>query len=217
MNTIRLPILYSFRRCPYAMRARMAIHIACIQVEHIEVSLKAKPQSLLDYSPKGTVPVVVTADGKVIEQSRDIMRWALEQSDPDNWQMKPDEIKQQEMIALVDTCDNDFKPLLDRYKYHDRYPEQSQIDYRQQADFFLQQLEQRLSANRFLMDENMRFADVAIFPFIRQFAGVDSEWFNQSPYQKLRNWLQTCTSSALFAAIMSKPVNTPSCSGTIGI
>ena len=210
MNTNRLPILYSFRRCPYAMRARMAIHAAGVQVEHIEVSLKAKPQSLLDYSPKGTVPVVVTADGKVIEQSRDIMRWALEQSDPDNWLMKPDDMKEQEMILLVDTCDNDFKPLLDRYKYHDRYPEQSQTAYRQQAEFFLQQLEQCLSTNHFLMDEKMRFADVAIFPFIRQFAGVDSEWFNQSPYQKLRDWLQTCTSSALFAAIMSKPTTTPS-------
>lgn len=209
MNTNRLPILYSFRRCPYAMRARMAIHAAGVQVEHIEVSLKAKPQSLLDCSPKGTVPVVVAADGKVIEQSRDIMRWALEQSDPDNWLMKPDELKQQEMILLVDTCDNDFKPLLDRYKYHDRYPEQSQTAYRQQAEFFLQQLEQRLSTNHFLMDEKMRFSDVAIFPFIRQFAGVDSEWFNQSPYQKLRDWLQTCTSSALFAAIMSKPTTTP--------
>ncbi len=210
MNTNRPPILYSFRRCPYAMRARMAIHAADIQVEHIEVSLKAKPQSLLDYSPKGTVPVVVTADGKVIEQSRDIMRWALEQSDPDNWLLKPDEMKQQETILLVDICDNDFKPLLDRYKYHDRYPEQSQLEYRQHAEFFLQQLEQRLSVNHFLMDEKMRFADVAIFPFIRQFAGVDSEWFNQNPYQKLRNWLQTCTSSALFAAIMSKPTTTPS-------
>lgn len=209
MNKIRFPILYSFRRCPYAMRARMAIHIAGIQVEHIEVSLKAKPQSLLDYSPKGTVPVVVTVEGKVIEQSRDIMCWALAQSDPDNWLMEQDEIKQQEMAALVDTCDLEFKPLLDRYKYHDRHPEQSQTEYRQQAEFFLQQLEQRLSTHQFLVDDKLRFADVAIFPFIRQFAGVDSEWFTQSPYPKLQCWLQTCTNSALFAAIMSKPVIAP--------
>lgn len=208
MNT-GIPTLYSFRRCPYAMRARMAIYAAGIHVEHIEVSLKAKPQSLLDHSPKGTVPVVITIDGKVIEQSRDIMLWALEQSDPDNWLMKEDDAKQQEMAKLVDMCDADFKPLLDRYKYHDRHPEQTQTEYRQQAEFFLQQLEQRLSINSFLMDEQLRFADVAIFPFIRQFAGADSEWFNQSSYQKLRDWLQTCTNSALFAAIMSKPVITP--------
>lgn len=205
MNKNRLPILYSFRRCPYAMRARMAICAAGILVEHIEVSLKAKPQSLLDYSPKGTVPVVVTSNGEVIDQSRDIMRWALEQSDPDDWLLKDDAVQAQAMATLVDTCDMDFKPLLDHYKYHDRHPEKTQTNYRQSAEFFLELLELCLQKNDFLMDSQIRFADIAIFPFIRQFAGVDNEWFSQSPYPKLRNWLQACVNSDLFATIMTKP------------
>lgn len=182
----------------------MAIKIAQINVDHVEVALKEKPQSLLDYSPKGTVPVVVTRDGKVLEQSRDIMCWALDHSDPEDWLLKDNPLKWQEMTALVDTCDFDFKPLLDRYKYHDRYPEQSQAEYRQQAEFFLRQLEQRLTANRFLIDEKMRFADIAIFPFIRQFAGVDSQWFSNSCYQNLQRWLNLCVTSHLFEAIMKK-------------
>lgn len=202
MNLTALPILYSFRRCPYAMRARMAIYVASINVEHIEVSLKNKPQSLLDYSPKGTVPVVVTASGGVIEQSRDIMLWALQQADPDNWLLVNEPVKQQEMMQLVDTCDTEFKPLLDRYKYFDRHPEFSQTEYRQQAEFFLQILETRLSTSAFLIDDQMRFADVAIFPFIRQFANTDAIWFAESPYKNVQRWLDDCISTKLFAAIM---------------
>jgi glutathione S-transferase len=186
------------------MRARMAIHIAKINVEHIEVSLKEKPKSLLDHSPKGTVPVVVTADGTVLEQSRDIMHWALAQSDPDDWLLKDSPLAQQAMASLVDICDIDFKPLLDRYKYHDRYPEQSQVMYRQQAELFLQQLEERLAKADFLMDNRMRFADVAIFPFVRQFAGVDNKWFADSDYHNLQRWLDACVTSDLFSAIMHK-------------
>lgn len=197
-------ILYSFRRCPYAMRARMAIHIAGIHVEQIEVSLKNKPQSLLDYSPKGTVPVVVTSEGKVIEQSRDIMLWALQQNDPENWLLDEDFSAQQAMTELVDECDFKFKSLLDRYKYFDRYPEQSQLDYRQQAEFFLQKLEILLTQNNFLFDNKLRFADVAIFPFIRQFASVDKIWFEGSPYKRLSKWLETCINTSLFEAIMKK-------------
>lgn len=202
MNTHRLPVLYSFRRCPYAMRARMAIHAAHIDVERIEVSLKNKPQSLLDYSPKGTVPVVVTTQGEVIEQSRDIMLWALQQADPDDWLMQGDDAKQQQMTRLIDRCDNEFKSQLDRYKYFDRYPEYTQIEYRQQAEWFLQILEERLSQSAFLIDVNLRFADVAIFPFIRQFASVDKDWFTQSRYQHLQHWLDKCTNSDLFKTIM---------------
>lgn len=204
MNTNRTHLLYSFRRCPYAMRARMAIHYSGIQVEKIEVSLKAKPQALLDYSPKGTVPVVVTATGEVIEQSRDIMLWALQQSDPDNWLLNSDISAQAKMKQLIDTCDTEFKPLLDRYKYHDRHPEQSQADYRQQAEFFLQQLESQLTEHSHLIDNKLRLADVAIFPFIRQFAGVDSEWFAQCRFTNLQRWLNACVGSELFEAIMKK-------------
>lgn len=202
MNTKPRPILYTFRRCPYAMRARMAIYAADIEVDHIEVALKNKPQSLLDYSPKGTVPVVVTANGEVIDESRDIMLWALLQSDPNNWLLHNDQTQQLQMKQLIDSCDSEFKPLLDRYKYFDRYPEQTQQEYRQQTEFFLRTLEERLSKHAFLMDANMRFADVAIFPFIRQFAGVDNSWFAHSPYKNLQHWLEICINADLFKAIM---------------
>lgn len=204
MTHQRLPVLYSFRRCPYAMRARMAIHIAGLQLQTIEVELKNKPQSLLDYSPKGTVPVVVTADGKVIDESRDIMLWALQQSDPEDWLLQANLRQQQVMTELVDSCDTQFKPLLDRYKYADRYPELTPAEHRTAAEFFLQALDDRLSNQQFLMDEQMRFVDVAIFPFIRQFAGVNTSWFQQSPYSHLASWLDKCTSSALFKKIMEK-------------
>lgn len=202
-----LPILYTFRRCPYAMRARMAIYTVGIKVEHLEVSLKNKPQSLLDYSPKGTVPVLVTANNEIIEQSRDIMLWALHQADPENWLLKNDQCKQEEMSQLVDTCDIQFKPLLDRYKYYDRYPEHSQAKYRQQAEFFLQQLNERLAQHQYLIDEHIRFADVAIFPFIRQFANTDKTWFAETPYKHLQRWLADCINTAMFSAIMEAPKN----------
>lgn len=202
MHDKTLAILYTFKRCPYAMRARMAIYAAGVKTEHIEVSLKNKPQSLLDYSPKGTVPVVVTTNGEVIDQSRDIMLWALHQTDPENWLLQNNPARQEEMRRLVDTCDIEFKPLLDRYKYFDRHPEFSQVEYRQQAEFFLQQLNDRLAEHKYLMDEQMRFADVAIFPFIRQFANTDKIWFAESPYNHLQRWLENCINTAIFAAIM---------------
>lgn len=206
MNT-PLPLLYSFRRCPYAMRARMAIYAAGIAVQTIEVSLKDKPKDLLKHSPKGTVPVVITASGKVIDQSRDIMQWALKQADPDNWLLQNHTLKQQQMTQLVDSCDAEFKPWLDKYKYFNRYPEQSQLEYRQQAETFLRKLETNLSQHNFLVDEAMRFADVAIFPFVRQFAGVEPQWFTASPYGHLQQWLQRCVDAPLFSAIMAKPAS----------
>lgn len=204
MNTNPLPILYTFRRCPYAMRARMAIYAAGIKVNTIEVSLKNKPQGLIECSPKATVPVVVTPSGEVIDESRDIMLWALSQSDPGNWLLKNDRLKQQQMKQLVDSCDTEFKPLLDRYKYFERYPDQPQAEYRHQAEVFLHTLDARLAEHAFLMDTHMRFADVAIFPFIRQFAGVDKSWFAASPYKNLQRWLEICVNTALFEAVMEK-------------
>lgn len=202
MNANTLPILYTFKRCPYAMRARMVICVAGVHVQHIEVSLKNKPQSLIDYSPKATVPVIVTSSGEVIEESRDIMLWALHQADPNNWLLHNDVLKQQDMMQLVDSSDTEFKPLLDRYKYFDRYPDYSQAEYRLQAEIFLEKLNTRLCANSFLMDDDMRFADVAIFPFVRQFSGVDKIWFAESPYKNLQRWLNACIDTNLFKIIM---------------
>lgn len=148
------------------------------------------------------MPVVVTANDEVIDQSRDIILWALHQADPENWLLQNDQLSQEEMIRLVDTCDIEFKPLLDRYKYFDRYPELSQVEYRLQAEFFLQLLDDRLAKHPYLMNEQIRFADVAIFPFIRQFANTDKIWFTASPYRNLQSWLDKCTNTKLFAAIM---------------
>lgn len=200
-----LPILYSYRRCPYAMRARMALWAAQIQVEVREISLREKPAHLLQISPKGTVPVLQLPDGTVLEQSLDIMQWALMQNDPQGW-LNADRDAVQHLIAIND---GDFKKALDRYKYPERYPEHSPAFYREQGEQFLQVLETALQQHRFLVSDTASMADVAIFPFIRQFAAVDAEWFAASAYPGLRIWLESWLDSPLFAEIMQKfPVYT---------
>lgn len=195
-----LPILYSYRRCPYAMRARMALWAAQVQLEVREVSLRDKPAHLLQISPKGTVPVLQLPDGTVLEQSLDIMQWALTQHDPQGW-LHADREAVNHFISIND---GDFKKALDRYKYPERYPEQPQVFYRQQGEQFLQLLEAALQQHRFVLGESASMADVATFPFIRQFAAVDAEWFAGSAYPQLRAWLNGWLESALFAQIMQK-------------
>lgn len=194
-------ILYSFRRCPYAMRARMAIRYSNCTVELREVELKNKPAALLAISPKATVPVLLCQDGQVIDESLDIMHWALQQSDEDNWLHAQYQTK---MAALIDYNDTVFKHHLDHYKYADRYPDATQLEYRQQGETFLQQLEQRLQQHTYLISDSISIADIAIFPFIRQFAHVDIRWFDQAPYPHLRDWLNQWIESALFQSIMHK-------------
>ena len=195
-----LPILYSYRRCPYAMRARMALWAAKVQVELREVSLREKPQHLLQISPKGTVPVLQLPDGKVLEQSLDIMYWALQQNDAQRW-LSGDRAMADTLIGVND---GEFKKALDRYKYPERYPAQTALFYRQQGEQFLQRLEALLSEHRFLLGDSASIADVAIFPFIRQFAAVDAEWFGQSSYSRLREWLAGWVEGELFAEVMQK-------------
>jgi glutathione S-transferase len=195
-----LPILYSYRRCPYAMRARMAIWAANIQVEVREISLREKPAHLLRISPKGTVPVLQLPDGTVLEQSLDIMHWALAQNDPQGWlNAEPEAVN-----ALITINDGDFKKALDRYKYPDRYPEHTQAFYREQGEEFLQRLETALVQHDYLLGDKPTMADVAIFPFIRQFAAVDAEWFASSAYPKLRVWIEGWLQSPLFEKVMQK-------------
>lgn len=195
-----LPILYSYRRCPYAMRARMALWAAKIQVELREVSLREKPQHLLQISPKATVPVLQLADGTVLEQSLDIMRWALQQNDARGW-LKGDMLMAD---TLISGNDGEFKKALDRYKYPERYPEQSALFYREQGEQFLQRLEALLVEHRFLLGDSASMADVAIFPFIRQFAAVDAQWFGRSDYPRLREWLAGWVEGELFTQVMQK-------------
>lgn len=195
-----LPIIYSYRRCPYAMRARMALWAAQVQLEVREVSLREKPAHLLQISPKGTVPVLQLPDGTVLEQSLDIMQWALAQHDPQGWLHADGEA----VNHFISINDDEFKKALDRYKYPERYPEQPQLVYRQQGEQFLQVLETSLQQHRFLLGDSASMADVAIFPFIRQFAAVDGEWFAGSAYPRLRAWLEGWLESPLFAEIMQK-------------
>ncbi|MBZ0067181.1 MAG: glutathione S-transferase [Thiobacillus sp.] len=198
-----LPILYSFRRCPYAIRARLALHVSGITHELREVSLRSKPACLLTASPKGSVPVLVLPDGQVIDESWDIMLWALQQHDPENWLGSQNRYLDQ-ATRLISINDHSFKIALDRYKYADRHPEHPQAFYRNQGETFLQQLEDRLQASACLLGPDLSIADAAIFPFIRQFAGVDPEWFDRSPYPKLRDWTKALCHSGRFADIMRK-------------
>jgi len=191
------PILYSFRRCPYAMRARMALWAAGVTVELREVKLAAKPAELLAASPKGTVPVLVLADGAVIDQSLDIMRWALAQDDPEGWLAGDD-------TALIAANDGPFKHHLDRAKYPGRYEEDGATDHRAAALALLAPLEARLADAPFLSGETRALTDIALFPFIRQFAAIEPEWFAARPLPRLQGWLEGLCACELFAAIMPK-------------
>ena len=197
-----LPVLYSFRRCPYAMRARLALHYADQAVEHREVVLRDIPQQMIDISPKATVPVMQLTDGTVIEESLDIALWALEQQDPQELLGSLSQLS--DMLALINDNDDDFKGWLDRYKYADRYPEDSQETYRQQGEVFLQKLEERLVRHPYLFGAEVRLADIAIMPFVRQFAHVDKCWFEATNYSNLQRWLSEWLVSDSFTKIMTK-------------
>lgn len=206
-----LPILYSFRRCPYAMRARLAIAASGQAVELREVVLKAKPAEMLAASPKGTVPVLVDTDGTVIAESLEIMLWALSWNDPEGW-LAPDKA---EMLALIAQCDGEFKHHLDRYKYPERYAGVDAVEHREAASTFLRELNERLLKTSYLFGEQAALADMAIAPFVRQFAQTDAGWFAVQPWPALIGWLEDIVDSPRFAAIMNKYA--PWQSGTQGI
>lgn len=191
------PILYSFRRCPYAMRARMALWMAGIEVELREVKLAAKPPALIAASPKATVPVLVLTDGKVIDESLDMIRWALGRRDPEGW-LAGDE------PALIAANDGPFKHHLDRAKYPGRYEEGGVTDHRAAALALLAPLEARLAEAPYLGGTTRGLTDIALFPFIRQFAAIDPAWFAARPVPQLQAWLERLAGSALFASIMPK-------------
>jgi glutathione S-transferase len=187
-------IFYSFRRCPYAMRARLALVVSQARVQLREVKLSAKPRALLAASPKGTVPVLVLPDGRVIDQSLDIMRHSLARNDPDGWLKRDD----QDLIAAND---GPFKYDLDRYKYPERHGSDAP-SHKRAALVFLERLERRLVNHPYLAGGAWGLTDAAIVPFIRQFAAVDQGWFDTLPLPAVRAWLAACTSSNLFATVM---------------
>lgn len=232
-----LPILYSFRRCPYAMRGRMAIAVSGTPVRLREILLRDKPEEMLEASPKGTVPVVVIGD-QVIDESLDVMRWALEQNDPEGW------LGTEDKAGLIEECDGPFKHHLDRYKYSTRYEGADAEEHRSEGFRFLQKLEAQLEDASILRDAstlhpegdpghdpgehhegriidapqdedvqretgylygNARtLADIAIFPFVRQFRIADMEWFDAAPIANVQRWLKTLTASGLFKSVMEK-------------
>ena len=226
-----LPLLYTFRRCPYAMRARWAVQVAGVPVTQHEVSLRAKPPAMLAASPKGTVPVLVLSDGTVIDQSLDVMLWALRQSDPEAW-LTPERGSLDEMLALIAACERDFKPHLDRYKYPSRYASEfaasddasasaSEADFSDRhfhaAQAFIDRLAQHLMANAtageppFLFGPRAGLADMAIVPFVRQMARHDAQRFAAAapaPVPVLR-WMDVLLARPDFDAIMRKAPDMP--------
>lgn len=190
------PILYSFRRCPYAMRARLALAVSGVRCELREVRLSAKPPAMLAASAKGTVPVLVLPGGAVIDESLDIMRWALSQRDPAGWLASNDD-------KLIAENDGRFKHSLDRYKYPERHAADP-IVHRELGMVFLRQLDGRLAAEGQLCGKVPGLADAAIMPFVRQFAAADPAWFSQQPLPHLQEWLDGHLASDLFATAMMR-------------
>lgn len=206
-----LPVLYSFRRCPYAMRARLALAVSGQAYELREVVLRDKPAELLAASPKGTVPVLVLPeDGTVIDQSLDVMLWALRRNDPEGW-LSPPQASIDDMLALVGHNDGEFKRSLDRYKYPNRYPDESAdgdaqafaLRHRTEGAAWLAGLDGMLEGG-WLFGARACLADMALLPFVRQFAHTDAAWFSAQPWPRLQAWLAGFEAGALYAGVMGK-------------
>nr|WP_255416928.1 glutathione S-transferase [Limnohabitans sp. Hippo4] len=196
------PILYSFRRCPYAMRARMALLASGIRCEMREIALSQKPESMLAVSPKGTVPVLVLKD-KVMEESLDIMHWALAQSDPERWST---EGQSNDALAQewVRSCDDEFKKNLDRYKYPNRYALTDGLAHREMGSNFLMKLNAQLEKSSYVMGDQWCWVDAAIAPFVRQFARTDRDWFDAQAWSALKIWLENFEQSPAYIEVMHK-------------
>ena len=204
MTTAPAPLLYTYRRCPYAMRARLALLQAGVAFDAFEIVLRDKPAEMLALSPKGTVPVLRLPDGQVLEQSLDIMRWAfLETGDADGWWARAQSAVNQELLAV---CDGGFKHHLDRYKYPERFDGvDSKVHHREQAvDVLLRPLDAQLQSTGQLGGQAPCAADIAIFPFVRQFAAVEPGWFGVLPLPALQGWLNVWLSHDVFNRAMSK-------------
>ena len=197
------PILYSFRRCPYCMRAHMALKYAGPEIILREVELSNLPPEALAVSPHATVPSLVIRDDEFMDESWDIVKWAVRQNDPDNWLGENNEYLQ-ESEMLVETNDYSFKEDLDHYKYADRHPDHPMEYYRARCEEFLEELEEMFDENAFLLTDRITIADIAVFPFVRQFAKVDIDWFERAPYPKLQHWLSNMLDTEWFKEAFKK-------------
>ena len=200
IRAMSLPVLYSFRRCPYAIRARVTLLYSGIPVELREVVLSNKPPEFIACSQKATVPVLALNDGRVLEESLDIMHWALAQNDPDGW-LETDRFAAGKLIAVNDGA---FKENLDAYKYADYHPEKTAGEHRAAGEVFLRELELQLQQQTYLLGPKRSFVDVAVAPFVRQFAHVDLDWFEATSYERLKDWLRGFKDLELFVAAMRK-------------
>ena len=198
------PILYSFRRCPYAIRARLGLAYAGVSCELREIVLRDKPAHMLEISPKGTVPVLLLPDGEVIDESRDILMWALAQNDPDDWLYGGSESYASLAGRLIDQNDDRFKPDLDLYKYADRHPEGEGLAARERAMQMLGEWNGVLAQQTYLSGARRGLADVALFPFVRQFAHVNRDWFYDQDLPHVIRWLTHFLEWPVFTAIMKK-------------
>jgi glutathione S-transferase len=198
------PILYTFRRCPYAMRARLALDVSAQVYEPREIALRNKPPDMLSASAKATVPVLVLPDGEVIDESLEIMLWTLSHNDPEGW-LTPDAHPLEATRQLIDRFDSHFKQHLDRYKYPSRFAGADSLASRAEACQDLELLEDMLIRTKYLAGRQASLADMAIVPFVRQFSRVDPDWFASQPWSPLHRWLSTLLQSARFERIM-KPM-----------
>lgn len=197
------PILYSLRNCPYAMRARIGLYMAQQLVEVREVKLTNKPEAMLAASAKGTVPILQTERG-IVDQSLDIMLWALKRHDPNDLLYKATPEKQPHMLALITIFDEEFKGKLEQYKCVKRYHGAALERARSDCEHYLAQLERRLTQHPFLFGQHLSLADIAIMPFIRQIARVERQWYLSAPYPNLRQWLDNMLQSVMFSKVMTK-------------
>jgi len=207
-ETVSLPVLYSLRNCPYAMRARIAIYYAKQKVALRDVVLTNKPDEMIQVSPKGTVPVLVinveTKAPRIIEESLEVMLWAFQESDPDNYLHNETPHLLPEMLSLISQFDHEFKACFDKYQCAKRYHEDSLENDREACEKYIAQLEQRLQHHNFLMSDTPSLVDIALLPFIRKFSKVERQWYLQSPYPKLRAWLNHYLQSRMFSKVMTK-------------
>ncbi|KAB2824770.1 glutathione S-transferase [Aliivibrio finisterrensis] len=196
------PILYSLRQCPYAMRSRLAILHAQQTVVLRDIDMNNKPEEMLSISPKGTVPVLLLGDGSVIDESLDVMVWALTQSDPNNLLYSHDETKFTQMLDVINQSDNEFVDALQKYRAASRYHDTNEVECRERCCEWLMTIEKALSQHAYIIGETPSLVDYAILPFIRQFSRVDKKWYAQAPLPYLRAWLVNHYNDPTFSKAM---------------
>ena len=196
------PLLFSYRRCPYAMRARMVLLSCGIDFDIFEISLKDKPKQMIEISPKGTVPVFVYKD-LVLDESIDIMNWATEQKNNTSIKINPNNLAI--IKTLIKSNDGEFKNKLDLYKYTSNKEASLKIRYRKECEVYIRNINERLETHKYLLSNKFGYLDMAIFPFIRQFFNVDLKWFEEASYNNLKNWVERISISDLFIQVMKKP------------